>query len=218
MKKVFLFLLAATSLMSCGSDDGEGETKRPSMVSIQGGNESYLFTMTYDTKGRLGTLTSTASGAHSFTFSYNEDDKVTAVASSGTVTDPILFTYSPDGKLATVTKGNSPAMVATWVDDKTLTLDNMNIVLDSKGDLTVVDGIAFTRDSGKGAFAGVKGIDALTLLIVESPTFFFASKKPVKTFVGAGLAYIMTNTFSKGYLSTSSFQAQGVPFTINVTY
>lgn len=218
MKKVFLFLLTATTLVSCGSDDGDGGSKRASMVNIQGGSESLAYTMTYDSKGRLGTLTSTSGGAHTYSFSYNDSGRVSMVTATGSVTEPTSFTYNEEGKIATVTRGNQAPMVVTWTDATTMTVDGTTIKVDNKGDLMMYDAVVFSRDSGKGAFASVKGVDGLSLLFLETQTMFFASKQPVKSISGNGIAYVMNNSLSGGYVSSATFEASGTPYTMNISY
>ncbi|MBD3582648.1 hypothetical protein [Flavobacterium selenitireducens] len=217
-RNLFLFLLATTALVSCGSDDNEGGSKRPTLVSLQGGTESIQYTMSYDDKGRLGSMTSNAGGAHTFTFAYNEKGKVSNVTTSGAVTDPISFTYNEQGKLATFARGNQAPFVVNWVDATTLTIDGTTIKVDSKNDLVMYDVLSITRDSGKGAFSGVKGVDGLTMLLIETQTLFFASKKPVKTILGSGGGYILANSFQGGMVSGATFDISGTPYTMTISY
>jgi hypothetical protein len=104
------------------------------------------------------------------------------------------------------------------VNDTTLSIDGSTVILDSKGDLLTFDTISFTRDSGKGAFASVKGVDGLVLALLETQTVFFASKKPAKTISGGGSAYIMNNDMEGGYVSGATFDASGTPYTMTITY
>ncbi|RZJ69612.1 hypothetical protein [Flavobacterium sp.] len=217
MKKVILFLLASVAMVSCGSDDGDGGSKRPSSVTIAGGNESAIMNMTYD-KGRLSTMTSSFNGAHTMAFTYNDKGKVSNVAISGSSTDNIVFTYDADGKLSSLMHSGQTALPFTWTDATTVTHDGHTIKVDSKGDLVMYDSVSFTRDSGKGAFANVKGIDGLTLLLIDQTTLYYASKKPVKIITGPGISYIMNNTLSGGMLTNATFDLSGVPYTMNITY
>jgi hypothetical protein len=109
-------------------------------------------------------------------------------------------------------------MPVTWTDATTLTYDGTTIKLDSKGDLLQYDTATFTRDSGNGAFANVKGVDGLTMFIIESQSLFFASKKPAKIIAGTGFSYVMVNTLEGGMLKSASFNAQGTPYTMTITY
>ncbi|NUY81202.1 hypothetical protein HUK80_09875 [Flavobacterium sp. MAH-1] len=217
MKKVFLFLMASMALVSCGSDDGGG-AKRPSMVALAGGSESLVYNMTYDSKGRLNTLTSSQSGSHTYTFAYNESGKVASATASGSITGVIGFAYNEDGKLSTVTRTGEEPTTVTWIDATTATVGTTTVKLDAKGDLQLYDTASFTRDTGKGAFASVKGVDGLTLLFIEQQTLFFASKKPAKTISGSGVAYIMNNDFEGGMISGATFDANGTPYTMTITY
>lgn len=205
------------ALVSCGSDDG-GSAKRPSLVSLAGGSESLLYSMTYDNKGRLNTMSSSQGGAHTYTFAYNESGKVSNVITSGSITDAIAFAYNEDGQLTSVTHSGEEPTVVTWLDETTANVGSTTIKLDSRGDLQMYDTATFTRDTGKGAFASVKGVDGLTMLFIEQQTLFFASKKPAKTISGSGAAYIMNNDFEGGMISGATFDAGGTPYVMTITY
>lgn len=218
MKKVFLFLLASTALLtSCGSDDSGG-SKRPSNVTLVGGGESIVYNMTYDTKGRLNTLTSTFQGAHTYTFVYNEKGKISNISASGSTTIGMTLAYNSDGKLSTITRTGEEPVAITWISDTSFTYGDTTILTDAKGNLVQFDIVSFTRDTGKGAFASVKGSDEFILAALESQTLFFASKKPAKTISGGGSAYIMDNDFEGGYVSGATFNANGTQFTMSITY
>lgn len=216
MKKVFLFLLAATTLISCGSDD-EDATKRPSLITLQGAGQSYAFNMTFD-KGRLATMTSNVDGASTYAFSYNDKGKVSTVAMSGTDTGTISFTYNTDGKLATVTYPGAEPLTATWAGDTNVTIDGMTYTFDAKGDLLVYDTATFMRENGKGAFASVKNFDMLTLLLVEPVTLYFANKRPTTSVTGDGTAITFTNQSSGGYISSSMFTVGSTVYSVNYMY
>ncbi|RZJ69613.1 hypothetical protein [Flavobacterium sp.] len=216
MKKVFLFLLASMAMVSCGSDDGDGGSKRPSSVTIVGGNESYLFSMTYD-KGRLNTLSSNYGGAHTFTFAYNGQGKVSTVSATGSTTDPIAFTYDGSGKLSSVTRSGQTFPV-TWSDATTANIDGSTVKVDERGDIVMMDGAIVTRDTGKGAFANVKGVDGLTLYLTEILTFYYAGKRPLKTVTGSGVGVVFSNETQGGMLKSATFASSGTTYTMNITY
>lgn len=217
MKKVFLFLLASVAMVSCGSDDGDGGSKRPSSVVISGGGQSYSYNMSYGEKGRLSTMTSSYGGAHTIAFSYNDKGKVSTAIMTGGVSENFSFTYDADGKMTSYTNGSGTTTV-TWANPTTVTVGSTTLNLDNKGDVLFYDSLTFAYENKKGAFANVKGIDALTLLILDLPTIYFGSKKPIATISGSGTSYIMSNTFSGGMLSQATFSSGSDTFNINVTY
>jgi YD repeat-containing protein len=219
MKKIFLLLIAASAaLTSCGSDDGDGGSKKPSVITMEGGGDLFTYNMTYDDKSRLSTMSSTYNGAHTFTFAYNEKGKVSNVAVSDSGYEGVAFTYDAQGRLATVTRTGHAAMPVTWTDSKTLTVDGSTIKLDAKGDFAYLEGGTFSRDSGKGAFANVKGVDALTMYFTEYETLFFAAKRPVKMIDMTGFSYVMNNAFESGMFSGATYDLQGTAVTMHVTY
>jgi len=217
MKKVLLMLLASVAMVSCGSDDGNGKSKRPETVTIAGGTESYLFGMTYDNKGRLSTMSSNYVDNHTFSFSYNESGKVSNVGVTGSGASSVAFTYGTDGRLATLTRGGSPYTV-NWTDASTVSIDGTVIKVDSNGDLAMIDQAVLTRDSGKGAFANVKGVDGLTMYLVEMTSAYYASKKPLKSFTGSGVGTVLTNQMQGGYVTSATFPVSGSNYVMNITY
>lgn len=219
MKKVFLFLLAASALVSCSSDDG-GSAQRPSVVMIDGPDEAgIMYTMAYDQKKRLSTLTRTMDGARNITFAYNEQGKVSNFVVTGTNANTVAFTYDNQGRLATITSGGQDPMVVQHIDGNTMLVDGTTIKVDSSGDLVQLGTLSFTRESGKkGAFASVK-IDPVIVALADLESVFFASKRPVQTIVSSdGGGYIMTNSYEQGQISGATFSLGVDPYTMTITY
>lgn len=219
MKKVFLFLLAASALVSCSSDDG-GSARRPSMVMIDGPDEAgIMYAMTYDQKNRLSTLTRTMDSPRNITFAYNEKGKVSNVVITGTNANTLAFTYDNQGRLATITSGDQEPMAVQHIDASTMLVEGTTIKVDSGGDLVQLGELMFTRESGKkGAFASVK-IDPVIVALADLESVFFASRRPVQTIVSSdGGAYIMTNTYEQGQISGATFALGTDPYSMTITY
>lgn len=220
MKKIFLFLLAATTLVSCGDDDSSGSAKMPSSVNLTStGGDAINWAITYDSKKRVTQINRTGDNARNTIFTYGENGKVATATITGSASGTYTFGYDDQKRLTSVTQSGQPALTLTYINDTTISVAGTTITLDNRGDISTYSTLAFSRDaSKKGAFANVK-FDPIVQAIIDSQTLFFASKKPTLTISGESAeSYIMTNTYDSGYLSGSQFVQSGDTYNLIITY
>ncbi|MBD3582999.1 hypothetical protein [Flavobacterium selenitireducens] len=223
MKKLFLIATFGLLAASCGDDDSGASGKVPTQIVMTGDDPQFnnVYTFAYENR-RLKQITRTGAQDVTYVLNYGNSKKPQSVAVTGDLEATVLFTYDDRNRLIrSVVGGNSIDIL--YLEGNAFVISNVTEgSLTDDGDLGTLGVTQFTyENSKKGAFANVKGADALMLAVIETNMPYYASKKPVTGVINTedeDLSRHVAQTYDDdGYPIVSEISGNA-EFTMSFTY